>query len=294
VSTTLDGAHNRTIRWVAWSPNGQYLASAGFDGVIAIWEKIKGEFECVATLEGHENEVKCIAWSASGRLLASCSRDKSVWIWEAEEDKATADEEKEFQCLSVLHGHSQDVKHVRWHPTEDLLVSASYDDTLKVWTEQEDDWYCGDTLTSHSSTVWCVDFNPAGDKLVTCSDDKTVVVWGLVDHADPSIKRKVWAPLTTLSGRHERCVYCVNWSSKNVFASCGADDCIFVFAEETSDDGEITYVCTANKSNAHAQDVNCVAWHPSGNQLASCGDDMLVKVWEYKALDQSESKMSDE
>lgn len=38
----------------------------------------------------------------------------------------------EFECVSVLQGHTQDVKMVQWHPFLDVLVSVSYDNSVKV------------------------------------------------------------------------------------------------------------------------------------------------------------------
>ena len=89
---------------MSWSPCGKYLASASFDGTVAVWDNKSGQFECGASLEGHENEVKCVAWSPGGEFLATCSRDKSVWLWDVDYD------DDEYSCASVLHSHSQDVK----------------------------------------------------------------------------------------------------------------------------------------------------------------------------------------
>lgn len=115
----LDSVHKRAVRWVAVQPGSPFLmASASFDASVAIWKasdvvgdstiesmgdtmdstvdstadstaepkqcaRNKG-YECIATLEGHENEVKCVAWSPVSPLLATCGRDKSIWIWEGE------------------------------------------------------------------------------------------------------------------------------------------------------------------------------------------------------------------
>ncbi len=68
----LEDAHDRTIRAVAWAPGEDRLATASFDGTCVVWMRRDGEYEQVATLQGHENEVKSVAFDPSGKLLATC------------------------------------------------------------------------------------------------------------------------------------------------------------------------------------------------------------------------------
>lgn len=58
-----------------------------------------------------------------------------------------------------------------------LLVSSSYDNTVRISEQDGDDWSCTATLESHDSTVWSSDFNSDGTKLISCSDDRTLKLW---------------------------------------------------------------------------------------------------------------------
>ena len=67
----LDDFATRTVRSVEWATCGSYLGAVSFDSTVCLWEREEGNWEPLATLEGHEHEVKSLAWNAAGTLLAT-------------------------------------------------------------------------------------------------------------------------------------------------------------------------------------------------------------------------------
>lgn len=135
--------------------------------------------------------------------------------------------EAEFDCLSVLMEHSQDVKTVAWHPKEELLASASYDDTIKLYVDDpSEEWLNYATLTGHTSTIWSLSFSPCGNYLASASEDMTVRIWrrltpdqaerrGLkvLGKIDGVRKGDRWVCVRVLKGWHNRSIYSVSWGA---------------------------------------------------------------------------------
>jgi hypothetical protein len=77
--------HTDWVSAVAYSPNGQMLATADRNGGISIWDADNAQE--LFTLPGHKSAVTALSWRGDSKLLASSSEDGNVKLWEMKEGK---------------------------------------------------------------------------------------------------------------------------------------------------------------------------------------------------------------
>ncbi|MDZ8134428.1 MAG: serine/threonine-protein kinase [Nostoc sp. DedQUE04] len=124
--STLSG-HAWAVLTVAFSPDGQILATGSDDNTIKLWEVNTGRLIC--TLVGHSWSVVAVAFTADGETLLSASCDKTVKLWRV----STAEE------IVTLSGHVDSVSAVAVSKVTQLIASGSRDKTIKLWQLVEQD-----------------------------------------------------------------------------------------------------------------------------------------------------------
>ena len=72
--------HRSWIAALAFSPNGQTLASAGADQTIRLWDVARRT--PLRQLHGDRDEIWAIAWSPNGQYLVTGAKDGSVRCWD--------------------------------------------------------------------------------------------------------------------------------------------------------------------------------------------------------------------
>ena len=153
--TTFKG-HTGAVYSVAFSPNGQQLASGSHDNTIKLWDARAGGSDCVATFKGHTYSVWSVAFSPDGQQLASGSRDSTVKLWDARAGGSG--------CVATFEGHTNTVYSVDFSPNGQQLASASPDDSVKLWDARAGGG-CVATFGGHR--VYSVAFSPDGSCLHT-------------------------------------------------------------------------------------------------------------------------------
>jgi WD40 repeat protein/tRNA A-37 threonylcarbamoyl transferase component Bud32 len=116
--------HRSQIDDLAFSPDGETLASASRDGTGRLWSVQDGAE--LAALRGHLNSVHGVAFSPDGLLVATASRDTTVRLWDVQGNPQ-----------GLLRGHTDCVWSVAFAPNGARLASASRDGTVRLWNQPE-------------------------------------------------------------------------------------------------------------------------------------------------------------
>lgn len=212
--------------------------------------------------------------------------------------------------LKRLEGHDWQVSSVAFHPAGDMLASASWDRTVRIW-----DIDAGKELrvidrSGHTAPITSVAWHPNGALLATTSADFTTCLWDastgsrlrtLKEHfgwvlrcsfapdrtklATASWDKTVrlWDPntgelLSTLRGHTKGvwgCSFYPVGHTSALLASCGEDSTARLWDTRTKK-------VALTLSGGHADAIYSIAWSADGTLLATGSADKTIAIWDPK------------
>ncbi|MAW57058.1 MAG: c-type cytochrome [Litorivicinaceae bacterium] len=119
--------HNAAVNTAAFSPDGRWLATAGDDNQILLWDVSTLRDPQVQSvprrLDGHTAKVVDLAFSADGKYLASASWDRRVGIWDI----------SALKLKRYLSGHQGPVNAAQFSGDGLYVYSGGADGHIRLW-----------------------------------------------------------------------------------------------------------------------------------------------------------------
>ncbi|NJK29613.1 MAG: hypothetical protein HC940_05390, partial [Acaryochloris sp. SU_5_25] len=282
--------HTGWIRELAFSPDGQLLATVGNeDQTLRIWDITTRD--CRYILRDHEGSVLSCAFHPCQNLVVSGSSDQTIKFWDT----------RTGTCLQTWVGQNHHIWSIAFSPDGQILATGDGGGTIKIWDMDTGECYL--TLVGHIGLVYSLSIRADGQVMASGASEGTVRIWDLntgqclrvlQGHAN-DVFDVCFSPdgETLVSGSFDHTVKfwdTQQWHCQRTWRGYSNGFCSLVGLSADSiltgsGDGYIRFwdlktgQCL-RKIAGHQGFAWSVAVSPTRQWFASAGEDALIKLWD--------------
>lgn len=238
--TAIFSGHSGSVLCLQY--DHEKIVSGSSDSTARVWELATGM--CRAILPHHTDSVLHLRFR--GTQLVTCSKDFRVILWKMDAPFAYTQDK-------ILVGHTAAVNVVDL--TEEFIVSASGDRTIRVWSPTTGD--CLRTITGHTRGIACLHLR--GNLVVTGSSDETVRLWNI----------ETGEQIRSMRG-HQGLVRCIRFSDKYIISG-SYDNSIIVWSVAT---GEQLAQLQGHESRVFRVQFDAF-------KIISSSQDDTIRIWDF-------------
>ncbi|KAJ7130250.1 WD40-repeat-containing domain protein [Mycena epipterygia] len=222
--------HEGPVRAVNFHLSRALPVTGGDDYKIKVWDIRPQNKRCLFTLHGHLDYVRTVQFHHEMPWIVShiVHDDQTIRIWNS----------TSRNCIAILTGHSHYVMSALFHPKDDLVVSASMDQTVRVWdisglrkgspNSGLGNFETFDTfstvksvLEGHDRGVNYAMFHPTLPLIISAADERTIKIWRMNE-------TKAWE-VDSCRGHFNNVSTALFHPKHELIVSCGEDKTVRVW-----------------------------------------------------------------
>ncbi|NDJ86336.1 MAG: protein kinase [Chloroflexi bacterium] len=235
-----------------WSPAGDQVLTIQPDNTLAVWLASTGDL--VTMLSGHINRLNGASWCLDGSCVLSWSDDFRAILWDA----TTGEARTVFE-----NGHTDVVTDAALSPDEALVVTAGFDGQIILWDARTSDqqWVASTEGAVVDGVIW----NQDGSRILSYGQPDALAIW------DAETGERL-TPRFPGIGDQENFID-ARWSP----------DEAHILTRSTSGLARVWRAATGQPIMAlqgHDSSLGSAQWHPDGSIVLTSSGDGSARTWQ--------------